>query len=86
MIVIVWQQSALIKTRSAADSHSSRFCKPRTAAKRNAKRDHQRRLVAGQRPSSLTDADPDPHASVCSAISKASSTSMPRYRTVLSSL
>ncbi len=33
------------------------------------------RVVAGQRPSSLTDADL--HASVCSAISKASSTSTP---------
>jgi hypothetical protein len=39
-------------------------------------------LVAGQRPSSLTGADS--HASVCSAISNASSTSMPRYRTMLS--
>jgi hypothetical protein len=60
------------------------YDKPRTTGNRRRIQYPEFPLLVGQRPSSLTDADP--HASVCSAISKASSTSMPRYRTVLSSL
>jgi hypothetical protein len=51
---------------------------------RQSHRDCHSPQLAGQRTSSLTGANLQ--ASVCSAISKASSTSMPRYRTVLSNL